>query len=121
MSGVLLTVLTVVTVVLHLDVVEPGVDVVVLLHEVVERPDLGAERREVGLVPGQVRLLHAGVQRVGLVQVQVVTAEVGQDGVVTLVLVLVVLQRPEVALFSSVQYLMFIPQSQGNILHVRNI
>ena len=80
--------------VLHLDVVEPGVDAVVLLHEVVEGPDLGAERRQVALVPGQVRL-GAGVLRVLGLRLEVVTAEICQYRVTALLplkLVLVILQ-----------------------------
>ena len=73
----------------YLDVVEPGVDLVVLLHEVVEGPDLEAEVRHVPLVPAELpRVRHAGVRPLP----QIVLLEVGQDRVPALLrdLVLVI-------------------------------
>ena len=70
-------------VVLHLDVVQPGVDVVVLLHEVVECPDLGTQLGHVPLVPGEVRLC-AGLQVVSMRDVQVIPAEIFQDRIFAL-------------------------------------
>lgn len=64
-----------------LNVVEPGVDVVVLLHEVIEAPDLGTESRQhVPLVPGQVSGINGRVEVVGgvLLDLKVILPQIFQ-------------------------------------------
>ena len=86
----------------HLNVVEPSVDVVVLLHEVIKGPHLGTESwQHVSFIPGQVSGVDGRVEviRTMLVRLQVILLKILQYRVLRLLhlelVFIIIFQGPE--------------------------